>query len=52
MTLLNAGAEMSSISTMMGHSSTKLTEDVYAKWLTDGLSTEYNRVLARIEKRG
>ena len=52
MTLLNAGAEMSSISTMMGHSSTKLTEDVYAKWLTDGLSTEYNRVLERIEKRG
>lgn len=51
MTLLNAGAEMSSISAMMGHSSTTLTESVYAKWLTEGLSAEYLRVLERIEKQ-
>lgn len=48
MAFLNAGAEMSSISAMMGHSSTNLTERIYARWLTDGLSAEYGRALARI----
>jgi integrase len=51
MSFLNAGAEMSSISAMLGHSSVKITEEVYAHWLTEGLSREYARVYERVNKR-
>jgi site-specific recombinase XerD len=49
MTLLNAGMELSAVSAAMGHSSQSVTEQVYAAWLTDGLSREYNEALKRLE---
>lgn len=44
MTFLNAGMQLSAISEAMGHSSTTITRDIYARWLTQGLSREYERV--------
>jgi integrase/recombinase XerC len=50
MSVLNAGAEMSSVSAMMGHSSVQVTERVYARWLVDGLRREYDAAVARIRE--
>lgn len=47
-TLLNAGASLASISKMMGHSSTRLTESIYATWLEEGLTREYKSALKRL----
>lgn len=47
-TMLNAGASMSAVSNMLGHTSTALTERVYAKWLEDGLLAEYRVALKRL----
>jgi integrase/recombinase XerC len=47
-TLLNAGASLESISHMMGHSSTRLTETVYAAWLEEGLTREYRNAVKRL----
>lgn len=48
MAMLGAGAEMSSISTLMGHASVKTTEDVYAKWLINELQAAYNVTVKRL----
>lgn len=51
MAQLNGGAEMSSISTMMGHSSVRVTESTYARWLLSGLRREYEEAVSRITQR-
>lgn len=48
MTLLNAGMNMSAVSAALGHTSVAVTEQVYAAWLTDGLSREYAQALRRL----
>ena len=45
MALLNHGLGMSAVSKLLGHSSTKVTEDHYARWLQDGLKAQYGRVV-------
>lgn len=40
---LNAGADMSAVSKMLGHDDIKTTKDIYAEWLDDGLSREYQQ---------
>ena len=45
---LNAGMEMSAVSTAMGHTSVKTTESEYAYWLISGLKREYNEALSRL----
>jgi integrase len=47
--LLNAGADLSAVSAIMGHSSTKVTEAIYAKWLPAGIQREYNEAWKRIK---
>lgn len=49
-TMLNAGASLESISHMMGHSSTALTQSTYAMWLEEGLQREYKAALKRIRE--
>lgn len=51
MALLNNGMEMSAISTAMGHGSVKVTESIYARWLTEGLTREYDAARARIKSK-
>lgn len=46
--LLNAGMGMSAISAALGHSSVVITEQVYAAWLTEGLSREYATALEKL----
>lgn len=46
---LNAGANLSSISTMLGHANTKTTEYFYAYWLTGSLQIEYERARLQME---
>lgn len=48
MTLLNEGMEMSAVSRVLGHSSVKVTEDFYAKWLVEKLQEQYNRVVKKL----
>lgn len=48
MAFLNAGMDMSAVSKAMGHSTQAVTADRYAKWLTSGLSREYDEVRARL----
>jgi integrase/recombinase XerD len=48
MTMLNAGMGLSAVSAAMGHSSTVVTEQVYASWLVDGLTREYSRAMLRL----
>ena len=48
MTMLNAGAEMSSVSAMMGHASVKTTEDFYAEWLINELQAAYNATVKKL----
>lgn len=51
MEMLNAGADMSSVSTLLGHSSVAITEDTYAQWLIDPLQDEYDEVQERLNKK-
>lgn len=48
MTLLNAGMNLSAVSAALGHTSSVVTEQVYAAWLTEGLSREYAEALHRL----
>lgn len=48
MALLNAGMDMSALSATMGHGSVKVTESIYARWLTEGITREYDEARARI----
>lgn len=48
MTTLNAGLEMSAVSTAMGHSSVKVTETFYAKWQIEKLQAQYNNVISKL----
>jgi len=43
MAFLNAGMPMSAISNALGHSSEQVTASIYAHWLTEGLSREYDQ---------
>lgn len=47
MLFLNNGMELSAVSSAMGHSSSKVTEDEYAYWLTAGMCREYTDALRR-----
>jgi site-specific recombinase XerD len=48
MALLNAGMELSALSQTMGHSSEGVTAGIYAKWLTESLSRQYEDARARL----
>lgn len=49
MLFLNEGANLSAVSAMMGHSSTSVTQSVYASWQTRGLLREYGETFSRIQ---
>lgn len=49
MELLNAGMQLSAVSKAMGHADVKITEKVYARWLTPGLVREYETARRRID---
>ena len=49
MAMLNAGAELSAVGAMLGHSSTKVTEAVYARWLVEGLIRQYDAAVVSIK---
>ena len=51
MLFLNNGMQLSAVSAAMGHSDTKVTTDIYAHWLTEGMSREYDSARARVENR-
>jgi integrase/recombinase XerD len=49
MTLLNAGGmEMGVLSKLLGHSSVKTTQGIYADWMTESLRREYDMAQAAI----
>lgn len=48
---LNAGADMSAVSKMLGHDDIKTTKDIYAEWLDDGLSREYQDAWRAIHEK-
>jgi len=48
--MLNAGAELSAVSSMMGHSSTRVTEMVYARWDVRGVQRQYRAAAAVIQE--
>jgi site-specific recombinase XerD len=48
MWLLNNGVTLSGVSALLGHSSTVVTETVYARWRPEALQREYNEALARV----
>ena len=50
--MLNAGADISAISAMMGHSSVKVTEAEYAFWLDHGIRREYEEAYRKMKKSG
>jgi site-specific recombinase XerD len=50
MLFLNNGMQLSAVSAAMGHSSQKITTDIYARWLSEGLSREYETARARVER--
>jgi integrase/recombinase XerC len=50
MAFLNAGMGMSAVAATMGHSSVRVTESTYARWLTGPLQREYSDALARMER--
>jgi integrase len=50
MLFLNNGMQLSAVSAAMGHSSQQITTDIYAHWLSDGLSREYETARARVER--
>jgi integrase len=41
MAMLNHGADLSSISNMLGHGSVQITGSIYARWVTGGLKRQY-----------
>ena len=45
---LNAGVELSAVSAMMGHSSTAVTQSVYASWQSRGLLKAYSDAMRRL----
>lgn len=49
MMMLNAGMDMSAVADTMGHSSVKVTEATYARWLTGPLQREYEDALRRAD---
>lgn len=51
MAFLNAGMQMSAVSDAMGHSSEQVTASIYAHWLTEGLSQEYDQTRRRLLAR-
>lgn len=51
MEFLNAGMDMSAVSKVLGHSSEKITEKIYAHWLTEGLSREYEEIRSKLGKQ-
>lgn len=51
MAFLNAGMQMSAISSALGHSSEQVTASIYAHWLTEGLSAEYDQTRRRLVER-
>jgi site-specific recombinase XerD len=51
MEFLNAGMQLSAVSEVMGHSNQQITKDIYARWLTGGLSQEYERVRERLQTK-
>lgn len=51
MAMLNAGAELSAVGAMLGHSSTKVTKAVYARWLVYGLRRQYEAAALSIKER-
>ena len=48
MTLLNEGMEMSAVSSVLGHSSVKVTEKFYARWQVEKLQQQYNEVVKKL----
>lgn len=48
MLFLNNGMQLSAVSAAMGHSDTKVTTDIYARWLAEGISREYESARARV----
>lgn len=46
--MLSMGARMSNVSRMLGHSSTKVTESVYAKVLAEDLRKDYDMINERL----
>ena len=52
MVLLNNGLDMSAVSNLLGHSSTKVTEEHYARWLQGGLKEQYSRVVGGMRRAG
>lgn len=52
MDMLNeGGAEMSSVSALLGHASVKTTEAAYAEWLIDPLQREYEAAQQRLNNK-
>lgn len=51
MALLNHGMDISALSAAMGHHSVKVTEGIYARWLAEGLTREYDEARARINAK-
>ena len=47
MLLLNNGMQLSAVAAAMGHSSPQTTIDIYAHWIVDGVSREYETARAR-----
>lgn len=51
MYLLNAGGmEMGVLSKLLGHSSSKITQDIYADWVTESIRREYDTAIAQAAK--
>ncbi len=50
MWMLNNGVGLSGVSALLGHSSTVVTETVYARWQPDALKREYQEALARVQR--
>lgn len=50
MLFLNSGMPISAVAAAMGHSDPKVTTDIYAHWLTEGLTREYESARARAER--
>lgn len=48
-TMLNAGANMSTVSKLLRHSSVTVTEEAYAEWEREALQGEYEEVQKRIK---
>lgn len=49
MLFLNNGMPLSAVAAALGHASPETTIQIYAHWLTDGMSREYESVRVRVE---